>query len=123
MSNNTYRLRDDGYPTFKKILCGKKWIGRVQRQMDGTYLGVIGNGAMRAFTEIEAFEGITAKHLGYQNASQLKAHNKVVVSRRREAKARARYVVDEMLQGNFEPLEVIVGLPKYKRVNPNDEAR
>lgn len=50
-----YTLRNDGYSMFKKIMSGAKWIGRVCRKADGTYLGIIGKTEAMASTEREAF--------------------------------------------------------------------
>ena len=36
-----YKLRDDGYANFKKIMNGRKWVGRVSRTTGG-FLGKIG---------------------------------------------------------------------------------
>jgi hypothetical protein len=49
-------LKDDGYPNFKKIIHKRKWIGRVCRMPDGTYLGIIGRTEVRAASEREAFD-------------------------------------------------------------------
>ena len=122
MSNN-YKLKDDGGASFKKIMKGKRWVGRVCQHADGSYLGVIGNMMLKAQTEVAAFEGITARFLGYANASQMKARGRTVRIERHESKARVVHAVEEMMNGNFEPLDVILGLPKRKRFNPNNEAR
>ena len=134
-----YRLRDDGVPGFKKIMRGKMWIGRICRHADGAYLGVIGNAQIRAATEEDAFEGIVARELGFQNAGQLKAHSRAApgITRteyefkrnggKRKGKMARKHAQRQgtLFQDNtnFEPLEVISGLPTRKKVNPNDEAR
>lgn len=120
--SNPYKLKEDGV-FFKKIMNGKRWVGRVCRHADGSYLGVIGNMMIKAQTETAAFEGITARFLGYANASQMKARQQTARAERHKYKARAAYVEAELPNDNFEPLDVIMGLPKRKRVNPNNEAR
>jgi hypothetical protein len=55
-----YKLRDDGYPTFKKIMNGRKWVGRVS-QTTGGFLAKIGNYEVEALTEIAALREVVAK--------------------------------------------------------------
>ena len=55
-----YKLRDDGYPTFKKIMNGRKWVGRVSRTTSG-FLAKIGDYEAEALTEIAAFREVVAK--------------------------------------------------------------
>jgi hypothetical protein len=55
-----YKLRDDGYPTFKKIMNGRKWVGRVSQTTSG-FLAKIGNYEVEALTEIAAFREVVAK--------------------------------------------------------------
>lgn len=106
-----YTLKDDGYPTFKKIMVGKKWVGRVGRHAEGGFVGTIGNETVRAETEIAAFEEISARHMGFPNAAALKAKNAAVRRRNGEQRAYAKYAVGELLRGNFEPLDRVLGIP------------
>jgi len=55
-----YKLRDDGYPTFKKIMNGRKWVGRVSQTTSG-FLAKIGNYEVEALTEIAALREVVAK--------------------------------------------------------------
>jgi hypothetical protein len=55
-----YKLRDDGYPTFKKIINGRKWVGRVS-QTAGGFLAKIGDYEAEALTEIAALREVVAK--------------------------------------------------------------
>jgi hypothetical protein len=55
-----YKLRDDGYPTFKKIMNGRKWVGRVRQTTSG-FLAKIGDYEAEALTEIAAFREVVAK--------------------------------------------------------------
>lgn len=77
-----YVLRDDGY-SFKKIMSGRKWVGRVVRRPDGSYyarIGVQGQTPIEATrpTEVEAFEQVAAQAMGYTSAEELHARNRVV---------------------------------------------
>jgi hypothetical protein len=36
-----YRLKDDGYPTFQWIVCGRDKVGRVSKNADGSFTGII----------------------------------------------------------------------------------
>ena len=55
-----YKLRDDGYPTFKKIVNGTKWVGRVS-QTAGGFLAKIGDHEAEAITETAALREVVAK--------------------------------------------------------------
>ncbi len=55
-----YKLRDDGYPTFKKIINGRKWVGRVSQTASG-FLAKIGDHEAEALTEIAALREVVAK--------------------------------------------------------------
>jgi hypothetical protein len=55
-----YKLRDDGYPTFKKIMNGRKWVGRVSQTTNG-FLAKIGAYEAEALTEIAALREVVAK--------------------------------------------------------------
>jgi hypothetical protein len=55
-----YKLRDDGYPTFKKIMNGRKWVGRVSQTGSG-FVAKIGDHIVEAETEKAAFREVVAK--------------------------------------------------------------
>jgi hypothetical protein len=55
-----YKLREDGYATFKKIMNGRKWVGRVS-QTAGGFLAKIGDHEAEALTEIAALREVAAK--------------------------------------------------------------
>ena len=99
----SYRLVDHGYP-FKKIMHGKSWIGRVGRHLNGGYLGTIGNLTVQGTSERDAFEQVVAKHLGFPNAAALHLKNRAVRAQKRAVRNHGRYVADQMLRGNYEPL-------------------
>lgn len=111
-----YTLRDDGYP-FKKIMHGKKWVGRVTTHADGGYVGIINlpsgsTESARAATEVLAFEVVVARRLGFKTVAELKAANSQARANNRARNAHARYVASEMLKGNFEPLDRVLGITK-----------
>jgi hypothetical protein len=58
-----YKLRDDGYASFKKIINGRKWVGRVSQTGSG-FLAKIGNHEAEALTEIAALRAVEAKIQG-----------------------------------------------------------
>jgi hypothetical protein len=55
-----YKLKDDGYADFKKIVNGRKWVGRVSRT-DSGFLAKIGGHEAEALTEIAALREVAAK--------------------------------------------------------------
>ena len=58
-----HKLRDDGYANFKKIMNGRKWVGRVSRTGD-SFLGKIGACEAEAPTETAALRAVVAKARG-----------------------------------------------------------
>lgn len=99
------RLRDDGYE-FKKIMSGKKWIGRVSPHKDGKrWIGTIGQITVQKPTELEAFQEVAALFMGYESAADLKARNSKVRSQRRTASKTAKHIFREIVKGNFRPLD------------------
>jgi hypothetical protein len=58
-----YKLRDDGYADFKKIMNGRKWVGRV-RKTAGGFLGKIGKYEAEAPTEAAALREVVTKVRG-----------------------------------------------------------
>ena len=108
-----YVLRPrEGTCTFQKITRGRKWIGRVTQHADGDYVGVIGEDMVRAPNPVMAFEMVVAKRQGFRTVGELKEMNRQISQRNRAAKQRARYTVDQMLKGNFKPLDELFGLTK-----------
>lgn len=101
--SNTYRLTDVGFSTYKKIMSGRKAIGRVSVR-DGRYFGIIGTKTFWADTEDAAFRGVVALHCGCSSASEMAQRNAVVRAVNRQNRAKAQYVADELIRGNFEPL-------------------
>jgi hypothetical protein len=108
MSGTNYRLVDDGYPTFKKIKRGSKWIGDVKKTELG-YVGIIGSTTVKAPTEDKAFQEVVAKYCGHANYTAMAAKNTAVRAVNRQRKAEARYVTEELIRGNFKPLDRLMG--------------
>lgn len=104
---NTYRLVDEGYPTFKKIFCGRKAIGQVSQTPNG-YFGKIGKTYYQGKSEGEAFNEVVARYCGYANHAAMAERNSAVRLVNRQKKAERQYVLDEMIQGNFKPLEQLL---------------
>lgn len=102
----------EGTCTFRKIMHGRKWVGRVYQHADGTwrcavYRQELGQGQ----TPKAAFETGIAKHLGYANIGELTDHNRLVRRRNRLAKQHARQVAHRLLQGDFSAIDALLGLP------------
>jgi hypothetical protein len=104
---STYRLVDDGYPTFKKIVSGRKVIGRVMKVESG-FLGIIGSVSFKARTEAEAYREVVARYCGHTNYGAMKDRNRIVMAARTKARAEARYVTEEMIRGNFKPMDQLI---------------
>jgi len=97
-----YRLIDDGYGTFKKIMNGRKWVGRVCQHADGRHIGIIGPLTIYADTEKSAFREVVSKHLGFSSSSDLLRYNAVT----RAHKRAARHALDKVLNKIF-PKELL----------------
>ncbi len=98
-----YRLVDHGYP-FKKIMRGREWVGRVCRHAEGGFLGIIGKDSLRAPSEVEAFEEIVARAMGFSCAAALRAKNARVRGAKRMIARAADAAMDEYYAtGNIEP--------------------
>jgi hypothetical protein len=104
MSGKSYSLRDDGYPTFKKIMSGGKWIGRVIPG-NGCYHGIIGNTMFRGATEDDAFRGVVARHCGHGNYNEMALKNAKVRQANKRNRAVTQQAVDALISGDFAPFE------------------
>jgi hypothetical protein len=60
-----YKLRDDGYANFKKIINGRKWVGQVS-QTDSGFFAKIGTHEAEAVTETAALRQVVAKIQGQE---------------------------------------------------------
>jgi hypothetical protein len=94
-------LVDHGYK-FKKIMSGRKWIGRVTRHADGSFLGIIGAISVKCATELSAFNEAGARFFGYACASDLRKANAAERLKRSELKREADRVVSDLMRGDFE---------------------
>lgn len=93
-----YRLVDHGYP-FKKIMCGRQWVGRVFRHADGTWRGMIGRAELSlGATPTDAFSEAVARHLGYASSAALKRRNAAVLYARRQRAVRGDALAREFMQ-------------------------
>jgi len=101
---STFKMINDGYPSMKKIVQGRKWVGRVVPHAEGGFLGKICQDFFRATTEVEAFEGVVAKALGFSSAQALKDQNQVVRQQKQVVRQTAKAAVNAFYQGNSEPL-------------------
>lgn len=92
-----YRLVDHGYP-FKKIMCGRQWVGRVFRHADGTWRGMIGKAELsQGATPTDAFREAVARHLGFASSAALSHRNAAVLYARRQRAARGDAVAREYM--------------------------
>lgn len=106
----TYRLVDHGYP-YKKIMRGREWVGRVCQHAEGGFLGIIGKDSIRATTEREAFEEISARAMGYSNATVLKSRNARMHRAKRALNRVADAAMNEYYAGNIEPMSKMLEHP------------
>ena len=107
-----YVLKDSGYPTFKKITSGRKWVGRVGKCEDGRFFGKIGSTFIYAATELEAFNDVVAKHLGYEDVQALQDHNRQVRHSNKIRRAETRAAFNQMMGGDYQALFDLLGKVK-----------
>lgn len=89
-------LKDDGY-SFKKIMHGKKWVGRVVKTADGRYYARIGKHVEAyANDELSAFRAAGSKALGFENVEHLRAHNSAMRQQRKASRIRAANAINEL---------------------------
>lgn len=107
-----YRLIDVGYP-YKKIMHGRKWVGRTIKCADGRWLARINNSRGPATevygsSEVEVFEEAVARQFGYNNAGELHSHNAKVRAVNKVKKQRAQILAHRFMTGTFnDKLDVI----------------
>jgi len=91
-------LKDEGYP-YKKVMQGRKWIGRVYKTADGLWACDIYRRRVftGASTALQAFQEGAAKHMGFEDCSTLQDHNRIMNRRNREQKAMGRALAQDML--------------------------
>lgn len=100
-------LRDDGF-TYKKIICERRWIGRVAPVVGGGFIGVIGTHSVKAATEREAFDEVVARQCGFADQAamshrndQIRAENR---AKNRASKERAREAFNGLMRGDYDAL-------------------
>ena len=108
MASKSYSLKDDGYPTFKKFVSGRKWIGRVCSTQLGHYLGIIGKTTFKGKTEDEAFRGVVARHCGHGSYTEMANKNSEIRAVNNQRRAEGRYAAEQMISGNFELFDKIL---------------
>lgn len=74
-----YRLKDDGY-AFKKIMQGRKWVGRVYQTADGKWSADINRQTYASgyATAKEAFYEGAARRMGFESHDHLREQNSLV---------------------------------------------
>lgn len=79
---------------YKKIMQGRKWIGRTWKGVDGYYARVSGATSPSRIevgpyhTERQAFDEVAARHFGQTDAAALRAHNAEVRASNRVVRGR-----------------------------------
>jgi hypothetical protein len=107
-----YTLKSDGYATFKKITQGRKWVGRVYKNVEGTYTGKIGATERTGGSELAAFESVVAAQLGYDSVAELDAHNRSVRAANKQRRNEVRAVADRVLRGDWDALDQLLGIKR-----------
>lgn len=93
-----------------QITQGKTKVGFVNVCPTG-YVGRIGSHCEVRGTAKAAFEAVASKALGFNSVSEVHAHNAQARATNRALRGQAQYLVQEMKQGNFEPLiQVLEGI-------------
>ena len=104
MSMHRYRLFDAGYPTFKKIVTGRKWIGRVCKTQTG-YFGIIGKTEYRGTAEDETFREVVARHCGFPSHAAMTKSNSAVRAVNKQYRAEVKQIADDMIRGDFSAID------------------
>lgn len=71
-------MKNEGFRLYKNLYVGRRRVGRIQRRMDGTYIGVINPGRFNAGirvvapTELQAFDQIAARYRLLSPATELR---------------------------------------------------
>jgi hypothetical protein len=105
-----YKLRDDGYANFKKIINGRKWVGRVSR-IAGGFHAKIGIHEAEALTEAAALQGVVAKLQG----QQLDANPESPVNSRRTSTLQAD--TERVIEWLRELSQISDGHPKFSNAD------
>jgi hypothetical protein len=105
-----YKLRDDGYANFKKIINGRKWVGQVS-QTDSGFFAKIGNHEAEAVTETAALREVVAKVQG----QQLEATSESPVKSRRTSTVQAD--TERVIEWLRELSQISDGRPKFSNAD------
>jgi hypothetical protein len=111
----TYRLLSrDGTVSYRKIVTGRKWVGRVYHsRTDNLFHGKIGTLEATGASEVEAFDEVVARRFGHADAASLRAANARVRANNKAVRAKARAFADEYLnakdlKGRFDALDKMI---------------
>lgn len=107
-----YTLKNDGYDTFKKIIVGRKWVGRVWKNAEGQYVGKIGATERTGLTERAAFDSVVAADLGFDSVEALDERNRAVRAANRQRGNEVRAIADRMIRGDWDALDQLLGIKK-----------
>ena len=105
-----YKLRDDGYANFKKIINGRKWVGRVS-QITGGFHAKIGIHEAEALTEAAALQEVVAKVQG----QQLEANPEGPVNSRQTSTVQAD--TERVIEWLRELSQISDGRPKFSNAD------
>lgn len=100
-------LKDDGFP-YLKVMEGRKWIGRVFKNANGTWDCIINKQFYfrNAPTANAAFKEGGARFMGHASAEALSRHNANVATKNKAARQRVRGIAAGMMSPNREEREV-----------------
>ena len=122
----SYKLKDEGFP-YLKIYSGKKWIGRVYKNVQNQWVCQIGKQTYYAGrTAVEAFDEGTSRYMGYSSAAALRESNRKVQERNVASRQRVHELADRYVKSDFKgKLDVIdelmnVCFPKPKPSNQGE---
>jgi hypothetical protein len=109
-----YTLKNNGY-AWLTICRGRKQVGRVwQHATTKRWHGMIGRTEATGSTSSEAFQNVAAKQLGFDTPQDVHEHNSRVRRANTERRNQMRRVVNGVLQGDYDALDELLGIPKRK---------
>lgn len=92
-----YVLKNMGYP-WKTIHQGRKTVGKVTRNAEGTFDAVIGSHVANSRTEEGAFRMVAAKALGFESLTALQQHNAEVRASNRARRSQSNSILRDLLR-------------------------
>lgn len=102
-----YTLRDSGYP-YKSICRGRKQVGRVWKNAEGTFTGKIGATERTGTSFEEAFRNTAAVALGFDTVADVRQHNANVRAKNKVRRARANAELAQVLGPDI--MNMLMGL-------------